>query len=198
MSKSRETPNPTRQDRLRYEFQRNKKKTAILGALMLVALVLASRLIFKKSPAKAQAQGSAVVSSQVATAAPTPQRAPVRVVPEGQGPREAPAPKPLTAPPAEFTRDLFKPNVQYFPDALKEVEGGKSAPAPRDAERRVLKEAESLRLTSTMMGAVPCATINGQILRVNDQVGGFQIVEITQWSCDLVRKGIRVRIEMDR
>lgn len=205
MTKPRDNSAPSRKDRLRYELQRNKKKTLLMLALLLVALGMGARLTFKKTPAKASAAEAIVPATSaptlIAPVAPAPRVAAVSARVEGPTASSVPGPSraaPVMPPTAEFLRDLFKPNLQHFPDALKEADAAKTAPGPRDIERRILKEAEALHLTSTMMGHTPCATINGQILRLNDRVGEFQIVAITHRTCDLVKKGIQVRIEMDR
>jgi hypothetical protein len=188
MSRKSENSSPGRPHRLRYELRRNKKKTAVLAGLFVTALVLVGRLVFTKSPTSEVPVRASAVMAPPPTVVPATGRVPARPGASGASP----------AAKVEFQRDIFLPNPHYFPEAAKAPDGTKAPVSARESERRILKEAEALRLTSTIMGAVPCVTINGQILGLKDKIEGFEVVAISHWSCDLVKEGIRARIDMEK
>jgi hypothetical protein len=100
------------------------------------------------------------------------------------------------------TRDLFLVNPLHFPveEKAKVVPHAPAAENPaakREAELRILQaQAKALTLQSTMVGAVPTAIINGQVLRAGEWISGFQVVAIAARSCTIEKQGARLILEL--
>ena len=197
---SNENNSLTWQDRLRYEFRRNKSKSVILTILLVVGVAMVLRLVTKKPPT-AEAQSSELVAAAPAMpAGPEPMPATSAKGRPGEAlvdagadsGASAPRPKAPVTTKVEFVRDIFRPDPAVF--IAKDQPEAVSAD---DARTQVRLEANTLRLTSTMVGEVSCATINGQLLKINDWIEGFQVVSIGKGSCLVVKKGVRVQLDMD-
>lgn len=188
--------------RLLGEFQRDRKKTAVLLGLLAVAGFLGARAVWNVSSSPAGAAGA--VAAPVLPAAP----GLAAVATAGVGPsrgaaKDAPAfPRPSASRRAA-SRDLFALQLDGYPPALE----AKLAPAaaepasqPADPEQlrveAVQAKARGLSLQSTFLSAAPRAIINDQLVGVGDMVQGFQVVEVSNRACVLVQDGVRVRIEM--
>lgn len=187
------------QDRLGYEFRRNKSKSLMLAILLVVAVVMVVKLVFKRSPQAAQGQSLALAVPAVpAGPAPTPaqkrveQPAGANTTGAGGSRSGSPEPRTIKAAKVEFLRDVFRPDPAVF-TTREEVE----AASPDEARTQVRLEANTLRLTSTMVGEISCVTINGQLLRINDWVEGFQVLSIAKGSCVVAKKGVRVQLDME-
>ncbi|MCY2931988.1 MAG: hypothetical protein NTV86_21330 [Planctomycetota bacterium] len=191
-----ENNNLTWQERLRYEFRRNRKKSAMLTILLVVCVVMVARLAIKKSPSVAGGQSQAAVEPQAAPAGAAPLTAAgVQGTPApapGAMPTGVGRPRPLVPVKVEFIRDIFKPDPAAFTGHSED-----EAPTPDDVRIQVRLEANALRLTSTMVGEVSCVTINGQLLRGNDWIEGFQVVGIGKGRCIVAKKGVRVQLDME-
>jgi hypothetical protein len=203
MSKPQST-SPKLRDRLLAEVRRDPKKASILGVLALVFLIVGVREVACRigspssgSAATARASDGAGTTSLRRTASAV--QAPG--LPKGLGPRadsSAPVQK------ATVDRDIFTPNVAYFPVEDKSkpatvVSAAQAVDPTAEAEAAKLQvqaQAKALSLQSTVVGAVPTAIINGRVLRVGDWVSDFQIVRINSRSCQLEKSGIRVMLEM--
>ncbi len=117
-----------------------------------------------------------------------------------------------------LSRDLFATNEEYFSSSAQtdsvDEDDAKSAPgnddnpkaqrelAQRLLERRVRREAEELRLRSTMMGALPIAVIEtkssgssaGVVVRVGQMIDGFRLVEVGRDIAVLEKEGVHVEL----
>jgi len=198
MSKSQST-SPKLKDRLLAEVRRDPKKASIMGVLALVLLIIGVREIARRSGSAATARASDGAGTTSLRRTASAVQAPG--LPKGLGPRadsSAPVQK------ATVDRDIFTPNVAYFPvedkskpatvvSAAQAVDPTAKAEA---AKLQVQAQAKALSLQSTVVGAVPTAIINGRVLRVGDWVSDFQIVQINSRSCQLEKSGIRVMLEM--
>lgn len=115
-------------------------------------------------------------------------------------------------------RDLFATNEEYFSssaqtdsadeDNAKSAAGNDDNPkaqremAQRLLERRVRREAEELRLRSTMMGALPIAVIEtkssgssaGVVVRVGQTIDGFRLIEVGRDIAVLEKEGVLVEL----
>ncbi|MEI7837009.1 MAG: hypothetical protein WCK05_11460 [Planctomycetota bacterium] len=188
------------QERLGYEFRRNKSKSVILTILLVVGLVMVAKLVFKKTPVAAQGGSPGLVAAQANPDGPAPSLAgPGQGESSGEklvaggGSRTLPnSSRPPVAVKVEFLRDIFRPDPVVF-TAKEDSE----ASTPDDARIQVRLEANALRLTSTMVGEVSCVTVNGQLLRINDWVDGFQVLSISKGSCVVIKKGIRIQLDME-
>jgi hypothetical protein len=99
-------------------------------------------------------------------------------------------------------RDLFLVSPLHFPPeekakAVPQAPVAENPAAKREAEVRILQaQAKALTLQSTMVGAVPTAIVNGQVLRVGEWISGFQVVEIAARSCTIEKQGARLILEL--
>ena len=183
--------------RLKAEANRDPKRTAVLGVLTVVLLVLAVRQIAKRTaPARA---GAAVAIRNPASAGMPGLAAVGAAALPAEGLAEA-LPKRVPV----VTRDLFTPNPGFYPSKETErpapvVKPVDDTVARREAEfRTVQTQARSLALQSTVVGSVPTAIINGQVLRTNEWINGFEVVEISTRSCTVEKGGLRVTLEMSK
>lgn len=182
--------------RLSLELRRDKKKSAIMAVLVLVAAVLGGRLIVSQfGPAKASASSSAAVATAEVAA------------PSSDGASAGGAQHGMVAKRDEYianikpgiTRDLFKFTPEAFALAKPQkapAMAKKPTTRPVDKEkalkelRKQLKElaqsrARDLKLQSTIVGASPIAIINGKLVRVGRKIDGFTVVSVTSRKCEI-------------
>jgi hypothetical protein len=203
MSNSRST-NPNLKDRLLAGFRRDPKKASILGVLALVLLIVSVREVARQvgSPSA----GSAATPRASDAGGATGFRGPANTLqapslPKGSN-QQGDSSTAIQKPPVD--RDIFTPNVAYYPieekaksstvvSSTQVIDPTTKAEA---AKQEVQARARALSLQSTVVGAVPTAIVNGQVLRVGDWISDFQVVEINSRSCQLEKSGIRVVLEM--
>jgi hypothetical protein len=221
-------PEPARaniglKERILAELRVDKKKTAIMGALLLVAVGLGARAVIKMSggetPAAAQA---GVVPGAIAmpavSAAPSASPAGLPTVPSPDF-AQAPSPSPSAATPAgmglasaslktlrpraKITQDIFALKLDYFPldqeanaPATVAIATTQAVDANIVRASAVQAKAKALVLQSTIISQRPKAVINGQIVGVKDTILGFEVVEVTGRSCVLELDGVQVRLAM--
>ncbi len=179
-------------NRVMGEIHRESRKAVLLGLLLLVLCVIAGRELFVRlRPSEAEAASPQGASSRM----------------PGDGRTNAGG---LAADDGNdlvelgnvaVDRDLFTPNPVYFPPRQTSGstpvvtmigDGGKQD----DARRAVQAQAQALTLQSTMLGDVPTAIVNGRVLRADDWISGFQVIEIQARSCTLGKLGVRVVLEL--
>ncbi|RMH24210.1 MAG: hypothetical protein D6693_10195 [Planctomycetota bacterium] len=183
----------------------DRKKAAMLGALVLVAGGLWVRAALTTGPSRAKAgAGGGIVTLQADGG-------------EDEGPAEPDLRRTVTVTPApRNTRDLFalsdalvslssqmEPDASGAPKSASGSDDNTQRPGARarDRERRVRDEASSLRLRSTMIGASPIAVIetpegnrHGVVVRPGDVVEGFRVVAIRTHEVELEKDGVSVTI----
>ena len=203
MGNLKSTP-PKLKHRLLAEVRRDPKKASILGVLALVLLIIGVRLVVFRtgSPsvssaetAQASGAGGEMSLQRPASAAQSPSLS------KG-GDRQADSFLAIQKVPVD--RDIFTPNVAYFPvedkanpsTVVSAVQVVDPTAKARAAKLQVQAQAKALSLQSTVVGSVPTAIVNGRVLRVGDWISDFQIVEISSRSCQLEKSGIRVVLEM--
>jgi len=212
------TANPKSwKDRLRAELGRDKKKTAVLGLLLAVAGIVAGRLAITHAvPDRASgAEALAVVAPPPGGDEDDAQRDP-------PGRRHAADHARRTAYLARLdrtvTRDLFRPNLEYFPRLPGTEDPADAGPADPgwfgDVHRRIVEkqragsdelariravraQARELSLQSTMLGSRPTALINGQVLRTGDGINGFRVKRIASDRCVVSKGGVDVELRME-
>ncbi len=182
------------------------KKTTVFAALLVVLLGLGARRALDAGPSSASANDDDAARSPID-----------RLVDPSalddlgfKGPIiRAPAPGPIE-------RDLFQPNPSVFPNPTQteesepvrpksdpepaETHSGPSASDRDEIERRIRKEAESIRLKSVMTGPQPVAMLEivsggrrtTAMARAGGEVEGFSVVEIQKGSVVLEKQGVRV------
>jgi hypothetical protein len=177
------------------ELKRDKKKTAIMAVLLLVAVALVGRVVLK---AGKPAMASAATTVKNPPAARLARSSDPAATESGESDRE----KVRNLGPIDttITRDIFATNPKYFPsgktvDVPAEIEAARTDDLAAEREA-ILARARELSLQSTVLSASPTAIIEGQVLRVGDTINGYNVVEIGPRQCTLEKNGVRVSIEM--
>ena len=206
--------------RLVAELTRDKKKTAVLGILALVGVIVVARLAFTGAAKPSAASAAATATLVPPTGLPqTPGQVPCTPGQPRRGQRAREAY--LAAMDRTIDRDLFQPNLDYFPVKLTarstvtvpaepvgpgffDKVGEYLAETQRAHGERlahiqnIRAQAQALSLTSTMLGDSPAAMISGRVLHVGEYISGFRVEQIGSSKCSLVRDGVRVELHMER
>ncbi len=198
---------PNWKQRLTAEMKRDKKKTALLAILCIVAGIVIGRVIIKQfSPSKANAAGK----SSAATAAPSDSASKIISPPaessDDQGDNSKKLREYIARLDTKVSRDIFLPDESVFPPRVeKKIEPpsvkleneGPSEEEKLEARKKiVLAQAQALTLQSTIVSATPTAMINDRVLRKGDTISGFEVVEITPRTCSLMKDEITVILGM--
>lgn len=188
--------------KIKADLLADKKRAAVLGCLLLIALVVGVRAVISSGPRRAVAAPRSVAAAPNAAQAQV-VRAPTEIV-------AALKPRP-ELPDARELRDLFTgPLVIVAQAPPNGDEGGKSEAGPADnpieqpdpaaIRARLEEEASRLVLRSTILGASPMAVVrapgveHASPIRIGDQVAGFTLVEIHARAITLERDGMQVTI----
>jgi hypothetical protein len=116
----------------------------------------------------------------------------------------------LAKPRGAVDRNLFAIHLDYYPraddrkPATDGAEDSTSTPtteADQKREQQILMEnlqtqAAKLKLQSTLMGSVPRAMVNGQLVQAGDTVEGFTVVKIEARSIVVQQDGVTLEIAM--
>jgi len=206
--------------RLKAELARDKKKTGILAALLLVAGILGGRLVITHSlPSDASADQPGAAASPAPGDADADRQAPAPRGESGDNGDSARRDQYLAHMDRAIGRDLFAAKLSYFPPlpgaeslAVGNAQGDpgwfgmvqqlvlRKQQAGSDELSRVnaiRAQADDLSLQSTMLGSSPTALINGQVLRQGDYVSGFQIKRIAANRCLVCKDGVDVELRMN-
>lgn len=206
--------------RLKAEIKRDKKKTVILAALLIVAGIAGGRMLVS-SRGPRQARAAEAGAAGPAATAETPSLLRTDQAKAGRlsdAEREAY----LSGMDRRIARDLFRPRLEYFAlqggtnfeTILVSVEEeptelfgqigrwvAQKHQAQRELQGRVTvigAQAQALSLESTMLGASPTAIINGQVLRKGEWVSGFRVERIQSDACVVSKDGVEVELHMKR
>ncbi len=187
---------PDWRTRLVLELQRDKKKTAIMMALGLVAAVMAGRLIVGRlGPAKASASQQIVATAQIAM--PTSLDGMAGDAAHEQANRRDEYINRITP---GITRDLFHYSPETFPltDREKVEVGIPKGATPKPVDDKAIQKkvnellrararslAGGLKLQSTIIGSSPMAIINGRLLRIGQKIADFTVMSVTNRKCTL-------------
>lgn len=196
---------PSLTQRVMAELRADKKRTAILTVLTLVALFLGGRLVFRSAgPAElGAAAGEGLPPDAQADTASAPGLRPLK---RPSVPADRPG-RPLqwhSQRPSDGSvlRDLFAYDLRSYvrtePEPAKPASPGQRVPDMVEIEKAVRAQAKTLILQSTMVGPDSSAVINGQVLRVGQHIAGFRIVRIHARSCDVEKQGVEVRLVMKK
>jgi hypothetical protein len=185
--------------RLLADVRRDRKKTALMCGLLVVAAIVVLRAVLKDS-APAPAAGETAVVGEGSLPGPSPQKpAPPPAPAEGAARRAAP--KVLQAR-HKISQDLFAIQLKYFPQDPDAKAGVAPAPTSQAADSEqarvaaIRAKAQTLSLQSTIISSTPRAVINGQLVGVGEWTQGFQVIEVTARACVLVQDGVRVQLDM--
>ena len=181
----------------------DKKKAFALGGLAVVALGLWARAGLNGGPSEASAQTGVIATTEndaeEAETAPERERVEVGAI-------------------ADLSRDLFDPTVlrpappaqpEPEPETLaKSEDAGTDEPASiepvvPDFAAELRREAERIRLRSTMVGSVPIAVMELEgdessraIVRIGGRFGSFDLTEVTARSAVLQSQDVRVELRI--
>jgi hypothetical protein len=99
-----------------------------------------------------------------------------------------------------ITRDLFAPDPAVFPPTPEASPGDViTAEGGSPAERKAVRlEAASLILQSTVISSNSIAIINNEMLRVGDQIKGFEVLKSEPHTCKVRKNSITVILEMSK
>lgn len=191
----------------------DKRKAAILGAMLIVLVGFSARSILKSGPSPARASSSNSASSRPgANATDAVSRTLAAIDEQRKGPY-------INIPHAETpSRNLFALSSTHFPEPaqpeqpdkgvtpavtppVKIVDGGPRNQPP-STEQRVRQEAADLRLRSTLVGATPLAVIeygggrnsNRVVLSPGHTVLGFILIEVRSHAVLIEKEGVRVEL----
>jgi len=196
---------PNWRQKLTAELKRDKKKSATLAVLCVVAGIVAGRIVMKPLPpakANAAAESSTVATTSGGSASPA---APFAEAGQAQRANPNKWREYIAELDTKVSRDIFLADESVFPpQELKKpessnvvVETGPSPEEKLEAKRRIIKvQAQALVLQSTIVSATPTAIINDRVLRKGDWISGFKIVAITPRTCTLKKDGIKVTLGM--
>ena len=187
---------------LRSELLADRRKTAVMGTLVAVALTIGLRIVISGTgPQEATAAQSAApvavasIDPAMVTPASRPDRSEVAIY--------------LEQIDSTVSRDLFATDYGMYPMAqvkpMRPESAGASRADARDAALRDLARrdafvhalAKKLVLQSTMPGDPPTAIINGQVVQSGQTFMDFEIREIELGSCVVAHGTIEVTLSME-
>jgi hypothetical protein len=155
------------------------RKTGALVFLAVVMVVVYARLFFQSGPSVANAKPAmdaapVVIVSAPQTASPLAERIPV--------------PEPLSR---DIQGDPFAIDPDKFPLGPGAKVQGSAVIAGR-ADEAIRQEAKDLVLQSTVSGDHPMACIDGQFLKVGQDIAGFVLEQVQADRVILRREGVQV------
>lgn len=180
------------------DLKRDKRKSAIMGVLVVAALFFGVRaLLDTTSPASASASAKGGRKS-LAIGGGMSDEASLR--------RQAARQSHLQSLDMDIRRDLFGADLRAYPqqkttEVVKVLPTVASAPADDKAEalrRRVRAEAATLTLESVLSGQQPMACINGKVLQSGQRFNGFEVQRITSRGCVLEKEGVQVELVLKK
>ena len=177
------------------EMNRDKKKTAVMSALVVIAGIVGARMLLTKSAPQATVAATAAVPAASAVSPP----AAAFAAPSARSADEARIRAHMDQLGRTIRRDLFVPDIRHFPPALAKAKSGgpdEVADTRRSTKQFIKEQAGKLTLQSTIVSANPIAIINGQVLRIRDVIEEFTVTKITSRNCVVERDGVAVTLHM--
>ena len=200
--------------RFKVELRQDKKKTTMLVILLIVGGIVGGRFVVSHDPpdsASAAGSGSGTGFKPVLRAG-NQGGTGFKPVPQVGKSRGQTQQVDLASVNRTINRDLFWPNTRYFPPANRVVPQftatqpdqaqQQAAAKQREHLRRmehiksIRDQAEALCLTSIMLGRLPTALINGQVLRTGEMINGFRLKSISSDCCVITREDVDVELKM--
>lgn len=171
----------------------DKKKFALIVGLGCVMLLLWGRLILKQVPRTAVAKPAP--SSAVSTAtSPATEALRRKVIAADKPIVEVPLP-------TVSRRDLFAMDLAEYPTDMPVQKTQRNEQPQVSSQDQTEQELRSMvgriRLQSTVLGAHPCAVINGQILQIGQSYESLVLKQVQSRQVILEYKGRLVRLRMD-
>ena len=183
------------------ELKRDKKRAAVLGVAVIVAVFVFAKLLMGGStPARATGRSAGATAVQQSG-----QAAPAGTSLAAADDPGQPSPRSGFLAVRTISRDLFSPNDIYFPPEqtgtteAQIADGAASADAEAELHKKmVLAQAQSLSLQSTMISDSATVIINGRVLRVGEWINGFQVKEVAPMACTIEKEGVSVALKMSQ
>lgn len=176
-------------DQVVRELKADKRKLSAICLLLAVGLLLWGRLMLKNVPQTATARPA---FSGASAAAPADEGV-IDVENGGLVPR----PVVYMDLPSTLRRDLFALDIRLYGQS-KLGDEGKSGARLTDSPDRAsaLASAGRLRLQSVMLGEMPRAVVNGQLVAPGQEVDGWTLLEVADRFVLLKSHGITIRLRM--
>ena len=197
MAMKTESNMPNWRLRLAAELRRDKKKTTMLVGLVVIAGVLAGKILVKQISSAGASQGptgSALVVSEASSAGALKASA------------EASQAKKSTRTPhaAAFTKDIFRIQWDRFASKGRPVSSARADKTARvrvmsvdQTKRRVIEsQAQRLVLQSIIGGTTPTVIINGRVVRLGRTINGFRVISVAAHSCVIQKDGVILTIQL--
>jgi hypothetical protein len=186
--------------RMMTELARDKKKSAVLAVLLMVALFVGVRMLKSKStPETVEAAPSSIAADE-----PSLFISAASASDDSQSERERDLY--IRQIDHEITRDLFGFRPELYQPVKQPEPAQKDAHSPdkppqvpvgKSLEEIVQSEASGFVLQSTIVSASPKAVINEQICGLGDVIDGFSVIEIMPGACLLEKEGVQVRLQIE-
>lgn len=186
--------------RLKAELMSDRRKTAVLGVLAAVALVLTMRLLLGRHiPKRAIARPGATAASRSPSGG---QR-----TAGAEATAQSALPERLVEVDTRIERDLFRVDAEAYPllpEPARMTAGPAVSPAVDEALRLredIRKKAAKLVLQSTVDGPRPTAIINGRVVALGERILGheeFVVQSIAGGTCVVTCQDVAVRLEIKR
>lgn len=175
---------------LRAHLQADPKKTAVLGLLAIVMVIVYVRMFTSAERPRTAAAASELVAVPASPALEADRG-------EGSSPKRTKARIALREPVnRQLVRDPFVVPSLYVEAESPVNREGTAGLSGLALEREVRAGAQNLVLQSTICGHKPLATINDRVLGVGDEVEGFIIEQIKPTSVTVRRAGVLVRLPL--
>lgn len=197
MARKTESNMPNWRLRLTAELCRDKKKTSMLVCLVVIAGVLAGKMLVRQIASVDASQGptgSQLVVSEANSADTLKASAEA-----SQAGRSVPAPHA-----AAFTKDIFR--IQWDQFASRDKPAGSAGTAKTamvrvmsvdQAKRRVIEsQARRLVLQSVIGGTTPTVIINERVVRLGRTINGFKVISVAAHSCVVQKDGIILTVQL--
>ena len=185
-------------EKLRAALSRDPKRTSLMAGLAAIMLFMWIRML-GSGPSSATASFIRRSVAAMTTAKPEPARSA----------GSTPVLEWLAKPKASLQRNLFLVHLDFYARArdrtlatqFQESQIDVSTDEDRQKERQILIEnlqtqATRFKLQTTMMGTVPKAVINGQLVQEGDALGNFIVSRIAAQRVEIRQDGVTLEIVM--
>jgi hypothetical protein len=186
------------QARAMLALKRDPKKTSLMLGLLAVMVML---LVRAGSNGPAAATASFIRRQVSAMGTDPPAAAPRPLV-------SSPVLTWISQPRRAVERNLFAVRTEFYARAGNGESESSEDPAKSDGEgadqnreKQILMEnlqtqAGKLKLQTTMMGRVPTALVNGELVKEGDTISGFKVVKIEPRRMTIEQEKVTLEIEM--
>jgi hypothetical protein len=204
-------------DQLKADLVRDKRKTAVLLTLAVVALFVGMRAGIKTLSSDA-AEPRPADENLAADPGDESSEPPIRTDPAEDSKAAAARERYLAGLDRDIRRDIFKPNTELLPSRSRAADNrmevrvqprehpiykrlsewlknSRTTERERSARLEAVRaQARGLKLQSVMLGPSSTALINGRVLKKGEWISGFQVQSIASDRCVVTRDGVEVTL----